>query len=155
MAGHVYLIGSHLFNWYKIGLSKNASIRVSELGILLPFRVEVIAVWKATDHYKLEKELHERFEKHKINGEWFLFKGQELPKVIAEINAMGFDYAQVKQTFANIEKDSIQHLKQYFASEKGRKHISRLTARACKAEERVAELESLLQSLNVEKVLGS
>ena len=43
--GYVYLIGSSRFGWYKIGKSRSATIRVQTLGILLPFKVEVFAVW--------------------------------------------------------------------------------------------------------------
>ncbi len=67
MAGHVYLIGSRTFNWYKIGKSGNAAIRVAELGILLPFRIEVIAVWKAQNHHELEKLLHEKHAAQRIS----------------------------------------------------------------------------------------
>jgi len=107
MAGHVYLIGSHVFHWYKIGKSNDASIRVTELGILLPFRIEVIAVWKVHDHHQTEKLLHEKFAKQRINGEWFSFKYGLLRRLIA-------DMAQVQvgtaRNFSNIESDSVENI---------------------------------------------
>ena len=42
MEGFVYLIGSPLFGWYKIGKSKTPEVRVSNLGILLPFKLKII-----------------------------------------------------------------------------------------------------------------
>lgn len=103
MAGHVYLIGSRIFNWYKIGKSGNAAIRVAELGILLPFRIEVIAIWKAHNHHKLEKLLHEKFATQRINGEWFQFVPGQVEFLVNEMAVAQIDVAS---TFSNIEKDA-------------------------------------------------
>ena len=59
MSGYVYLIGSPLFGWYKIGKSKTPEIRVNHLGILLPFKIHIIGVWSAKNHSLLETTLHE------------------------------------------------------------------------------------------------
>jgi hypothetical protein len=66
MAGYVYLIGSSIFKWYKIGKSSRAAIRVTELGILLPFRIEVIAVWKLSNYHAMERDLHEKHAANRI-----------------------------------------------------------------------------------------
>jgi hypothetical protein len=55
MTGFVYLIGSTTFGWYKIGKSITPEVRIQNLGILLPFKIEVIAVWKAANHHAMEK----------------------------------------------------------------------------------------------------
>lgn len=73
MAGFVYLIGSPLFGWYKIGKSKTPEVRVTHLGILLPFKLHVIGVWSAKNHSLLETTLHEKYKDQAINGEWFEF----------------------------------------------------------------------------------
>jgi hypothetical protein len=83
--GYVYLIGSTKFGWYKIGKSKIPEIRIRDLGILLPFKVEVIKIWKAEDHHSLEKLLHEMHNANKINGEWFEFSKIELQQLIESI----------------------------------------------------------------------
>lgn len=83
--GYVYLIGSTKFGWYKIGKSKIPEIRIRDLGILLPFRVEVIKIWKAEDHHSLEKLLHEIHNANKINGEWFEFSKIEIQQLIESI----------------------------------------------------------------------
>ena len=103
MAGHVYLIGSRTFNWYKIGKSNNAAIRVSELGILLPVRIEVLAVWKAENHHETERLLHEKYASHRINGEWFTFTASHIKAIIREMAAAQIEIAE---NFSNIEKDS-------------------------------------------------
>ena len=41
MAGYVYLIGTPIFGWYKIGKSKTPEVRIKDLGILLPFKLHI------------------------------------------------------------------------------------------------------------------
>jgi hypothetical protein len=72
--GYVYLIGSSRFGWYKIGKSKSAVIRVANIGILLPFKIEVFGVWGTCNESILESELHKTYKEHRINGEWFSFE---------------------------------------------------------------------------------
>jgi hypothetical protein len=84
MAGYVYLIGSPSFNWYKIGKSKTPDIRIKDIGVLLPFKVEIFAIWKADNHTLVESILHEKYAANRINGEWFLFTWQEVQKLIFE-----------------------------------------------------------------------
>lgn len=100
MAGHVYLIGTRKYGWYKIGKSSNATIRVTHLGILLPFRVEVIAIWKANNHHELEKLLHEKYDLHRINGEWFGFSEQQVNEMV---ESMKMAAVSILANFSNIE----------------------------------------------------
>jgi hypothetical protein len=104
MAGHVYLIGSPRFRWYKIGKSSNASIRVSELGILLPFRIEVVAVWKVANHHETERVLHEKHAANRINGEWFTFTKEEITTILED---MLWASTAVSSGFSNLEADHI------------------------------------------------
>ena len=85
MSGYVYFIGSRKHNWYKIGKSRNAAIRIADLGILLPFRIEVISVWKAEKHDELEVLLHEKYSKQRINGEWFCFDQKQVESIVQEM----------------------------------------------------------------------
>lgn len=82
--GYVYLIGSQRFGWYKIGKSKHANIRINDLGILLPFRVELFCLWGTDDETRLEREMHIRHEGKNLHGEWFLFDWLELAKIAQE-----------------------------------------------------------------------
>lgn len=99
MAGHVYLIGSRKFHWFKIGKSNNAAIRIADLGILLPFRIEIIAVWKVANHHLFERLLHEKYQLNRINGEWFTFGDQQLDKIVEDIPALK---VQVAEGFTNL-----------------------------------------------------
>jgi hypothetical protein len=78
ISGYVYLIGSPIFCWYKIGKSKTPEIRIKDLGILLPFKINIIGIWSAADHSLLETTLHEMYKDHRINGEWFSFGRKEV-----------------------------------------------------------------------------
>ena len=87
MSGYVYLIGNSIFGWYKIGKSITPEIRIRDLGILLPFKIDIIGVWGAENHHKLEKALHEIYFDNKINGEWFEFTIPEAQKVFDSLPA--------------------------------------------------------------------
>ena len=82
--GYVYLIGSSRFGWYKIGMSKTVSVRVKNLGVLLPFKIEVFALWATSNPGLLERLLHEKYSENVINGEWFSFSRYQLGKLVDE-----------------------------------------------------------------------
>lgn len=82
--GYVYLIGSSRFGWYKIGQSKTAEIRIKQLGILLPFKIEVFSVWMTDNPSRLESSFHQHYSDFHINGEWFSFEWNQLGEVIAD-----------------------------------------------------------------------
>lgn len=71
MRGFIYLLGSEKFGWYKIGRAKSAQIRVRTLGILLPFKIRIFAVWETNDSLKSEQEMHLSLAEYHLNGEWF------------------------------------------------------------------------------------
>jgi len=86
--GFVYLIGSDKYGWYKIGFSKNCEIRADQLGILLPFKVELFAVWKSADAFALEGEMHERYSHFHIHGEWFALSEDDRYALIEDAQAV-------------------------------------------------------------------
>lgn len=113
MSGYVYLIGSPIFGWYKIGKAKTPEVRVRDLGILLPFKIEVIAVWKAENHHLLEKTLHEMYAENRINGEWFEFTkkriAQEIMRCIPDIARVypsDRELAERMDRFSNLFEDT-------------------------------------------------
>jgi len=110
MAGYVYLIGTPTFRWYKIGKSRVPEIRIQDLGILLPFKIEIVGIWKAHDHTALESLLHERYAERRINGEWFHFYRAEVMGIFASLpeEARIFPSGNSDSFFAkfsNIERD--------------------------------------------------
>jgi hypothetical protein len=110
MAGYVYLIGSSVFKWYKIGKSRTPQVRISTLGVLLPFKIKVYAVWKAKDHTALEAELHQKYAYCRVNGEWFSFDNGEVESLFrlipeaARVYPTG-DLRSVFAAFSNIDTD--------------------------------------------------
>lgn len=110
MAGFVYLIGSSTFRWYKIGKSKTPEVRVTDLGVLLPFKITVHAVWKAANHHSMEKLLHAQYQKNQINGEWFEFTRDELHTLIETIPSEANVFLSEEhklQKFSNVTEDII------------------------------------------------
>jgi hypothetical protein len=105
MSGYVYLIGNPLFNWYKIGKSITPEIRIKDLGILLPFKIKVMSVWKAENHHLMETTLHDIYKKNRINGEWFEFTGDDIGKIINSIPEEARVYLDNTDRFSNIDED--------------------------------------------------
>lgn len=113
MAGYVYLIGNDRFHWFKIGKSKTPEIRVTNLGVLLPFKIKVFAIWKADNHHKMESALHEIHADARINGEWFTFSDKRVNAIYESIprEACIFWHLQQNESvfsnFSNMESDRL------------------------------------------------
>lgn len=106
MSGFVYLIGSTTFGWYKIGKSITPEVRVQNLGILLPFKVEVLAVWRAENHHALETKLHRRYSEQRINGEWFQFSKKEIGAITDSVSREA-ELVNSLDKFSNIIEDKL------------------------------------------------
>jgi len=105
MVGFVYFIGTPTFGWYKIGKSKTPEVRIRDLGILLPFKLEVLAVWRAENHHQMERALHEIYAPQKINGEWFEFSRKQAQEVIDKIPSET-RVPQESDRFSNVAEDT-------------------------------------------------
>lgn len=107
--GFVYLIGTPTFGWYKIGKSKTPEVRVQNIGVLLPFKIEVIGVWKSDRHSWLETHLHDKYAANRINGEWFTFMNHEIKGLESYLNMYLSESARVRflNTFTNLDKDDL------------------------------------------------
>jgi hypothetical protein len=156
MAGHVYLIGSPIFHWYKIGKSIDAAIRVTDLGILLPFRVEVIAIWKVHDHHAAEFLMHEKYSKERINGEWFSLSHNQVRRLIVDMAAV---QVRVLAGFSNIESDSIENVlkdKRHLPVSFGEKTRNRRGGKQARMDELTKETQALRERiLELEKLLDN
>lgn len=82
--GFVYLLRADN-GIYKIGCTKRPDARIKQLGIQLPYELEVICLLPAQDMRLLESKLHERFNERRVNGEWFQLTESD----IEEIKQMG------------------------------------------------------------------
>jgi hypothetical protein len=68
----VYLIGNTKLNWYKIGVtSKTVAERVRSIQNTLPFEVILFHSVPARLGEALEEDVHTRFCRHRVRGEWF------------------------------------------------------------------------------------
>jgi hypothetical protein len=83
--GYVYLIGSSKHRWYKIGKTANAEVRVKELRLLLPFRLELVATWQVEHNGHLERWLHKEYKDYRINGEWFFFNPGDIRNLLLSV----------------------------------------------------------------------
>lgn len=107
MAGYVYLIGSRLYHWYKIGRSTTPKIRIKDIGILLPFKIEVVAIWRTDSDAYLESLLHRKYEDNHINGEWFHFDKFEIDALILDVPYTMVQF-QSLTNFVNMETDYLR-----------------------------------------------
>ena len=54
---------------YKIGISKNLENRIRQ--IAGPYSIDVIHSFKCRNALEIEQDLHQRFYKKRLHGEWF------------------------------------------------------------------------------------
>lgn len=117
---YVYLIGSRNFGWYKIGKARRPAIRVSQLGILLPFRVALFGLWATCKGLTTERLMHEKYARYAINGEWFGIPLEDVVGMLRDeqpfdssllfsvFDPNTYENAQrlgIMAAFSNIEKD--------------------------------------------------
>jgi hypothetical protein len=78
--GNVYILQSEDGKYIKIGFStsRGAKKRILEIQQGLPFRIKLLILIENCT-FKTEKELHKKYQKHRIRGEWF--KGTILPEL--------------------------------------------------------------------------
>lgn len=75
--GFVYLIQSPT-GAYKIGRTTNPNDRMKTFSVKLPFEVDYVCVIQTDDMYGLESQLHNKFAKNRVNGEWFALTPDEV-----------------------------------------------------------------------------
>jgi hypothetical protein len=165
--GYVYLIGTPTFGWYKIGKSITPEIRIKDLGILLPFKLQVIGVWKAKNHHLMEKALHEMYSASRINGEWFEFTGKDAYQVFNNIPEETRIYplpniAHSFDRFSNVNQDTkksnkvlgvrVQKLRGNFTlEEREAKKIASIEKQRVKKEKKLLDQEIQLHESDVTK----
>lgn len=81
---YVYVITDQHWNM-KVGVSNNPQQRKLQLQTATPDKL-YLRGWVVGDE-QLEREIHNKLEKHRIKGEWFKFNG-EAKKVL---KSMGFE----------------------------------------------------------------
>lgn len=79
--GYIYLLESDQ-NIYKIGYTKNPDRRAATFGLQLPFSVRVKHLIP-TNHMRIaEKQLHDKYSKYRVNGEWFRLNDSHVEEIM-------------------------------------------------------------------------
>lgn len=105
-AGYVYIIsniGSFGQNVYKIGVTRRLDPmdRINELSSAsVPFKFDVHALIFTDDAYKLETELHEYFDKERVNKvnkrkEFFRLNIDEIKQILSKHKELTFDFHEI------------------------------------------------------------
>ena len=75
--GFVYLLSSPE-GYCKIGRTKRVTERLLQIGLQLPFRVELLHSIPVSDPVWAERTLHQKFAACRMNGEWFLLSDSDI-----------------------------------------------------------------------------
>jgi len=67
---HVYIIASEV-DIYKIGVTSNIKRRMYDLDCGSPYALTLVALAESEDAYAAERELHARYGRRRVSGEWF------------------------------------------------------------------------------------
>lgn len=70
--GFVYVVKPAGHNVYKIGCSVDVERRLARMQRKYDFSLELVAVIYSKDYERLEAQMHRRFAKYHLIGEWFV-----------------------------------------------------------------------------------
>lgn len=78
--GIVYVLHSIIngISYYKIGKTKNIQKRIKSFPVDYPIKTEIKYLFESDDISLLERELHEKFEDKRKEGEWFTLNISDL-----------------------------------------------------------------------------
>ena len=92
MSSGVYVIHGKGTGRYKIGCTINMKERLKGLQNGSPVDIEIISIHYTSEHYLLEKMLHQRFAHVRLYGEWFglgaedvLYLSQETNRIVDDL----------------------------------------------------------------------
>lgn len=74
--GHVYLLSGG--GYFKIGKTKDLSIRSQQISLQLPFEVTLVHAISTNDIDEAEKYWHAKFKSKRLNGEWFSLVNEDV-----------------------------------------------------------------------------
>jgi len=72
--GYVYIFGNLEYKIIKIGYAKDPYKRISAVQTGCPFDLEILKVFEG--NLTLEKQLHDKYKKYHLRGEWFKLEGK-------------------------------------------------------------------------------
>lgn len=78
---YVYVVKSG--DYYKIGVASSVPSRVAVLQVGNPIKIEVVAYKDYKENaVAMEKQLHKKYEKNLVHGEWFCLGSKEIEDVV-------------------------------------------------------------------------
>ena len=80
--GCVYLIREVEKGRIKIGKSKNVEKRLNYFSVALPFQIEEVHFIATKNYDELERHLHKKFARKRVNGEWFELNENDIEEVM-------------------------------------------------------------------------
>jgi predicted GIY-YIG superfamily endonuclease len=80
----LYLIKNIDNSTYKIGVSKNPSLRIKQLQTGNASKLELIHSFKTTFPYKIESSLHRKYSLQNIHNEWFQMSSIDIEDFLNE-----------------------------------------------------------------------
>lgn len=87
--GYVYIIKMtdiNNNNYYKIGATRSLNSRIKEISVYTPYRIALHSAYFTEECFVLEKELHDIFEDHRLNGEWFMLRDGDFERGLSSIS---------------------------------------------------------------------
>lgn len=66
---------------YKIGKTKVLDRRIKQLGIKLPYKLELIHAVGTDEMHYIEKDYHRRYAQKRIRGEWFALTDEDIVQI--------------------------------------------------------------------------
>jgi hypothetical protein len=79
-AGFIYFLQEHTGK-VKIGKTKFLGSRIFDLGIKFPIKPILIHSFPTEDITESERELHKKYHKFRLEGEWFKLSKREIEKI--------------------------------------------------------------------------
>ena len=78
----------------KIGVSTQTKIRTRHLGTKIPFAVKKVLFFNVENMYKIEKELHKKYEEKRMNGEWFKLSELDIGEITEYLKGISLSEMQ-------------------------------------------------------------
>lgn len=84
--GYIYLIRMHDSNYYKIGVSTNPEKRLKAIDSYLPMGIEILALNKVLNPFRLESEVIEMYKPQLIKNEWFILNTGQAKDIMINLH---------------------------------------------------------------------
>lgn len=88
----------------KIGVSTQTKIRTRHLGTKIPFAVKRVLFFNVENMYKVEKELHKKYEEKRMNGEWFDLSPSDIEETVEHLKRISLSEMQAIEWENNAKK---------------------------------------------------